>query len=356
MADVQILRPATSAAPLDFPVPGSMEIVVKALRARFDGSGAASQFYPCVRVIAPGGGIAGEYIAETAIDPGGSGDVSWAPFLRTVQPGVTFPRNMGELGISGSGTQAANYTHTIRFEDVHVGDRVLVSAQAPSVPVALAAPRSPSVCTDSQGHSYTPGTVHFWEASPPNVNEGARQRFFLSEPIVFPLVKDVDTITVTWPDTVFDRSIDAWLIRHDGGSPEATEIASSPDNDAATFTATQVTLQSPSYTPPRDNSLFFATTLAAKAGGLGSFGGVAGFAGYFQALFRFFSGSKQFYFLNPSTYGANALLINEFGALPYEIDLGQLPGGVNVPAFNGVAQNYSGGANAWKGITIFSIE
>lgn len=356
MADVQIRGLGTSSAPLSYTVPGSQQIIVKALYASFDGGGAATQFYPCVRVIAPGGGIAGEYIAETAIDPGGSGDVSWAPFLRTVTPGETFPRNMGELGFTGSGTLSDTYTHTIQYEDAQIGDCVLVSAQAPSVSAALATPGRPITCDDSAGTSYSLLSLHRWEANPPNVNEGASQTFFISDVLTSPLLEGVGTITVEWGQPVFDRSVYAWLIRHDGGSPDAALVAATASNDAAVFASNQVTQQSPSYTPTRSNGLLFATIFSAKAGGTGSFGGVVGFTGYLQVNSRSFTGSKQTYRISQQTYGANALQINPFVGAPFEIDLGQLPAGVNVAAFNGVGQFYTAGANAWKGIAIFSID
>jgi len=96
--------------------------------------------------------------------------------------------------------------------------------------------------------------------------------------------------------------------------------------------------------------------IAAKAGGLGGFGGVGGYSGFFQAESRSYTGSKQSYLINPQSSGANAYLIA--GAVPasYEDDVGVLPGGVFVPSFNGVAQVYVSGANAWKGIILLGLD
>src|SRR5207244_11856728 len=108
------------------------------------------------------------------------------------------------------------------------------------------------------------------------------------------------------------------------------------DNDVAVFAANQVTLSSPSWTPARDNGLALATILAIKTGGVGGFGGVAGYTGYFQSQFRIFAGSKQNYLFNVQTYGADVYLVVGAAKPQYEIDLGTLPGGTLVPAFNGV--------------------
>lgn len=96
MADTQIRGLGESPAPLVYTVPGAQEIILKSLFASFDGSSAGSDFFPCVRVRAPGGGIVGEYITQAAVTAGSSADVSFAPFLRggsgaSAAPAVSSP-------------------------------------------------------------------------------------------------------------------------------------------------------------------------------------------------------------------------------------------------------------------------
>jgi len=79
MADVQITAPGVVAAPLDYLVPGSQEIIVKAAFATFDGTAAAAAFLPCLRVVSPGGKVVGEYVTDSSVAAGASADVSFFP-------------------------------------------------------------------------------------------------------------------------------------------------------------------------------------------------------------------------------------------------------------------------------------
>ena len=83
MADVQIVAGGVANAPLAYTVPGAAEIVLKALFASFDGTSAASSWFPCIRIVAPGGKVVGEYITDEAVAAGHSADVSFGPFLRS---------------------------------------------------------------------------------------------------------------------------------------------------------------------------------------------------------------------------------------------------------------------------------
>jgi hypothetical protein len=87
VADTQIRGLGTSPAPLSYVVPGSQEIVLVSLFAEFDGTGAAGSFLPCVRIVAPGGGVVGEYITDSAVAAGSSAEVTFAPFLRNAAAG-----------------------------------------------------------------------------------------------------------------------------------------------------------------------------------------------------------------------------------------------------------------------------
>jgi hypothetical protein len=82
VADTQIRGLGSGPAPLSYIVPGAQEIVLKSLFASFDGTGAGGSFLPCVRIVAPGGGVVAEYITDSAVAAGSSAEVSFAPFLR----------------------------------------------------------------------------------------------------------------------------------------------------------------------------------------------------------------------------------------------------------------------------------
>lgn len=105
MADQQLRASQTSAAPLSYTVPGAAEIILKALRATFDGTAAASAFLPAIEIIAPGGASCGVFPTDTVVAAGGSADVSFAPFLR------------GEASGTGSGVGVEHNGALIAIED-----------------------------------------------------------------------------------------------------------------------------------------------------------------------------------------------------------------------------------------------
>jgi hypothetical protein len=112
MADVQILRTAATGH-LDFTVPGSQEIIVKAIKASYDGGGAAGSFIPAVQVISPAGEDAGTYTAVSELAAGDSADVSFGPFLVGLGDAIRFDvdnrggtlrvTTTGQDGVTGDG-------------------------------------------------------------------------------------------------------------------------------------------------------------------------------------------------------------------------------------------------------------
>lgn len=94
MADVTILAPGTSSAPLDYPVGNAQEIILRSLKASFDGTGAAAAFLPAVQIISPSGTVLGTYITDTSVAAGASADVSWFPGVSnatSISPGAGIP-------------------------------------------------------------------------------------------------------------------------------------------------------------------------------------------------------------------------------------------------------------------------
>ena len=267
-------------------------------------------------------------------------------------------RNLGDIGMSGSSTRTTSYTHTIQFEDVQVEDGILVCAMAPSLPVALGTQGFPVSCTDSAGNSYSVLLTRDYQHSPALVNTGAYVVMFYCRSSSTKLLFGTDTITVSWSASVFDRTICAWLVRHDGGANVPTVLASTSPNNMAVYASSQVTLTSPAWTPNRDGSLEFALLITVKTGGLIGFGSVGGYDGFYQssAGFRRTMLSSQEYWTCRQTHGADAYALVAGSVSPNEIDLGKLDGGVLVTAFNGVGQAYVTGASAWKGIILLGLD
>jgi hypothetical protein len=79
MADIALLAPGVSDAPEAYMVPGAQEIILKAVTATFDGSGAAGQFQPTLQIVAPNGTVLASCPSPTVVAAGASADVSWFP-------------------------------------------------------------------------------------------------------------------------------------------------------------------------------------------------------------------------------------------------------------------------------------
>jgi hypothetical protein len=79
VADVQILASGTLAAPLDYVIPGAQEILIKAMAATFDGTGAGTTWQPAITLLAPGGKEVGTFPVGSALAAGASADVAWFP-------------------------------------------------------------------------------------------------------------------------------------------------------------------------------------------------------------------------------------------------------------------------------------
>jgi hypothetical protein len=353
-----IVRDGSGTQSVSYSLPPGVWQYVEAVFVQIDNS-FGGDIRPTLAIETVNGVVMAKKRQAETIPAGDTGTATWALRLDdeigAPSPLVTL-RNLGVLGYSGSGTQATTYQHILQFQDVLTGDRIMVLAMAPSKPSALAPVGIPVSVADTHGNTYTQIADRLFEANPPNVNEGVAVGVFISEPLDEPMPKGVTAVTATWSNPVFDRSVAAWLVRHVPATHEPVWIAATNSNDAAVYASTQMTKRIPAYTPVRDNALYVAFLISAKVGGTGSFSSVAGFDGFFQDTVYGFTGSKQSYRLNQQTYGADATFIFDGLDPRYEVDLGVLPGGVFIFSFNGVGQNYSLGANAWKGILVFAID
>ena len=83
MADVAIVNRATVTAPKDYAVAAGGEIVLKAVRAVIDGSGATTAYVPVLQVLAPDGTVMWDGRPDGTVAAGGSADVSWFPGVKT---------------------------------------------------------------------------------------------------------------------------------------------------------------------------------------------------------------------------------------------------------------------------------
>lgn len=77
--DQQILVVGQAAAPATWLVPGNGQVTPRSIFAHFDGTGAASPFFPALKVVSDGGETIGIYPCATSVAVGGSADVSWFP-------------------------------------------------------------------------------------------------------------------------------------------------------------------------------------------------------------------------------------------------------------------------------------
>lgn len=276
---------------------------------------------------------------------------------------AALPRNVGQMGHSIQTDRAVSATHKITIQPTQPNDGILVLAAAPSNPLAGDPIGVPVSCTDTADNDYILFHTSKFEASPPGVNQGATIRLFFCPSSKRILIADTDIITVNWDNSVYDRLIFAWLVRHDGGAKVPTVLNKTADNDTTVYAGNKITVASPDWTPTRDNGLQFAVLLSYRAVGINTaFGGVVGWNGFYEATRFGAGGSKQGMDLHQQTYGAD-VFIHATGSVQDEIDLGKLPGGVLVPGFNGCGQQYydtSTGLppqnNTWKGGILLGID
>lgn len=79
MADSAILASQVQATPNGYTLPSGQELILKSVKASYDGTGAAGSFVPVLQVVAPGGAIIGEYPLGQTLAAGASADISWFP-------------------------------------------------------------------------------------------------------------------------------------------------------------------------------------------------------------------------------------------------------------------------------------
>lgn len=96
MPDVPIVNRATTTAPKNYTLPQSQEILLKAVSADIDGTGAAGTFLPALQMVSNNGDVMWTAIdSSQTIAAGGSASVTWFPGVKgagfTPTPGTGVP-------------------------------------------------------------------------------------------------------------------------------------------------------------------------------------------------------------------------------------------------------------------------
>lgn len=79
MADAAIVSRSLSSAPKDYTLGSTEELLLKAVRASIDGSGAAGAYLPALQLVAPDGTVMWTAVPPTSLTAGVSVDASWFP-------------------------------------------------------------------------------------------------------------------------------------------------------------------------------------------------------------------------------------------------------------------------------------
>lgn len=107
MADVQILNAQNVPAPSTYVLPGSVEFILKAVNADFDGSGSAGSWLPAVVILSESGHVIARAADQAVVvGAGGSAEVSWFPCVKHKQAAAPAAPRCSLLG-------AANGTDTL---------------------------------------------------------------------------------------------------------------------------------------------------------------------------------------------------------------------------------------------------
>jgi hypothetical protein len=78
-ADVTIGVSAVEPVPLDYPIPGAAELLLKVLTASYNGAAAAGSYVPAIQLIVGGTQIVASFPLGQTLAAGASADVSWFP-------------------------------------------------------------------------------------------------------------------------------------------------------------------------------------------------------------------------------------------------------------------------------------
>jgi hypothetical protein len=112
--DAQILAAGTADAPLDYRVPNAQEILLKAVNANFDGSGASGDFLPAIVIESDGGVVIARAIGQ-AVTAGGSAEVSFFPRVGASSSAATAGPSTEIAYYETSGVASGSHPGTIAY-------------------------------------------------------------------------------------------------------------------------------------------------------------------------------------------------------------------------------------------------
>jgi hypothetical protein len=149
VADVQILRSAVSGVPMNYTLPDTAELRLKAVYAEFDDNGAGSDWLPTVTILSDSGHeIARACEQEVKVTAGADADVSWFPRIRRRGGGATPSGTSCQLLGSGNGDTTLALTLTSPVPAT--GTLHVVYGQA-SIPDGVDGGSEPTAVADSGG-------------------------------------------------------------------------------------------------------------------------------------------------------------------------------------------------------------
>lgn len=156
-ATIQISGLGSSSAPLDYKLSGEQEFYLAAVRAIFDGTGAAGSFLPAVQLLSPAGTVMWQTEGTTVL-AGGSADASFFPLRRTTAAAATNNYAQTVLGIATANTLRGYWR--------------LGEAASPFADTSGYSGGPNDMTVTAAGTAYTP---HVGGALPPSQDDGALQ-------------------------------------------------------------------------------------------------------------------------------------------------------------------------------------
>jgi hypothetical protein len=133
--DLPIVLPDTAAAPKDYTLSGTQELLLKTVRALIDGSGAATAFLPTLQLLDPNGHVMWEGATTDTVAAGGSADVSWFPGLGAGGGATTTNAEWFIARRTSNLTMAPGVQTSITWTDLHSSDSSLFSLSGSDVHV-----------------------------------------------------------------------------------------------------------------------------------------------------------------------------------------------------------------------------
>jgi hypothetical protein len=95
VANVAIINPQVVAVPSDYKIPGAQELLPLSVRAVFDGTGAASAYFPLLQILDGAGNVLIDCVATVSVAAGVSADATWFP-------GVTGTTDAASIAVVGA--------------------------------------------------------------------------------------------------------------------------------------------------------------------------------------------------------------------------------------------------------------